>query len=299
MITKLRNKWINPVLDKEFRLRMRHVRSPLAIMFYLLAIGLVGLGYLYVSTASRSGGGAVGFDPSQSRALFYVLSIAQLILVSFMTPGLTAGVVSGEREKQTLNMLLTTQQSSTTIILSKLVAALSFMLLVVIATMPLYAIVFLFGGVSPKQLLLVFLFYVFVMFVIGSFGILFSTLLKRTMISVISTYGVTLFLFGGTGIIYLFLTQLINRSSNYGSAGAKAYEWTGFVLALNPIAALISVFESDFSDSVFRGGSGSQHAAPLQLWQIFGIVFTVLAVLALLLSIRYIRPVLKKHKKVA
>ncbi|MCL6456388.1 MAG: ABC transporter permease [Gorillibacterium sp.] len=293
MLIKLRNKWINPVLGKEFRLRMRHIRSPLAIMFYLLAIGLVGLGYLYVTT--EISGSAAGFNPSQSRVLFYVLSIAQLVLIAFMTPGLTAGVISGEREKQTLNMLLTTQQSSTTIILSKLVSALSFMLLVVLATMPLYAIVFLFGGISPKQLFLVFLFYVFTMLVIGSFGVLFSTLLKRTMISVISTYGVTLFLFAGTGIIYLFVQQIINRS-NYGNVGTKAYEWTGFILALNPVAALISVFEPSFSDSVFRGRTSNLHAAPLQLWQIFGIVFTVLAALAILLSIRYIRPVLKKHK---
>lgn len=297
MLRKLRYKWINPVLDKEFRLRMRHIRSPLAILFYLLAIGLVGLGYLYITMGIRSSGSGVGFNPSQSRDLFYVLSVAQLVLIAFMTPGLTAGVISTEREKQTLGMLLTTDQSSTTIILSKLAASLSFMLLVVIATMPLYAIVFLYGGISPSQLLLVFLFYVFTMFVLGSFGVLFSTLLKRTMLSVITTYGLTLFLFGGTGIIYLFLRQIVYQSQHYSSVTAPTYDWTAIALALNPVAALISVFENDFSASIFRGPSSvSGQSAPMQFWQIYAIVYALLGAGAILLSIRYIRPVLKKRK---
>lgn len=297
MVRKLRYRLINPVLDKEFRLRMRHIRSPLAILFYLLAIGLVGIGYMYVSMGIRSSGSAVGFNPSQSRELFYVLSVAQLVLIAFMTPGLTAGVISSEREKQTLGMLLTTDQSSTTIILSKLAASLSFMLLVVISTLPIYAIVFLYGGISPVQLLLVFLFYVFTMFVLGAFGVLFSTLLKRTMLSVITTYGVTLFMFGGTGFVYLFLRQIVNQSQYYSAASMPTYDWTAVALALNPVAALISVFESDLSGSVFRGPAAvNGQSAPMQFWQIYAIVYAVLGILAIVLSIRYIRPVLKKRK---
>ncbi len=32
--------FINPVLDKEFRLRMRTVRYAVSLLFYLLAIGI-------------------------------------------------------------------------------------------------------------------------------------------------------------------------------------------------------------------------------------------------------------------
>jgi len=46
---KWRSRLINPVLGKEFTLRMRTVRSMWALFFYLLAIGLLALGYLYVT----------------------------------------------------------------------------------------------------------------------------------------------------------------------------------------------------------------------------------------------------------
>lgn len=294
----MKGRMVNPVLGKEFRLRMRTLRSPFALLFYLLVFGAIALGYLYL-TRGISGNAANSFNPSDSRSMFYILSIAQLCLIGFMTPGLTAGVISSEREKQTLNMLLTTEQSSTAIILSKLASSLSFMLLIVLSTMPIYGIVFLFGGISPKQLGLVFLFYVFVMFVLGSFGVLFSTLLKRTIASVIVTYGTSLFLFGGTGILYLFCQQLVSRMY-YGAGGsqvsAHGYNWAGYVLGLNPVAALVSVFEEDFSDSVFRGPNTGANPAPIELWQMFGIVMAVLAVIAILLSIRHIRPVLKRRK---
>ena len=73
-----------------------------------------------------------------------VLSVLQLALIVFITPGLTAGVISSERERQTLNMLLTTTQSSTSIIIGKLVSSVAYLLLLMIASLPLYSIVFLY-----------------------------------------------------------------------------------------------------------------------------------------------------------
>ncbi|GJM75467.1 hypothetical protein HMSSN036_76830 [Paenibacillus macerans] len=173
-----RRRLINPVLDKEFRLRMRTPRSAFIVFAYILVTGLLAMAIIYMTTSKGfSAGGRL--DPGVSRIIFYVLSIGQLVLIAFMTPALTAGVISGEREKQTLNMLLTTQQSSATIILSKLLSSLSFMTLVILATLPVYSIVFLYGGLSPKQLALVFLFYLFVMLLLGSIGVFYSTLFKK------------------------------------------------------------------------------------------------------------------------
>ncbi|TDF93880.1 ABC transporter permease [Paenibacillus piri] len=275
---------------------MRTVRSSLSLLFYLLAIGLLAMGFIYLNTNGVRGG-AMGFRPQESRDLFYFLAVAQLVLIAFMTPGLTAGVISGEREKQTLNILLTTQQSSTTIILSKLVSSLSFMLLVIIATLPVYSIVFLFGGISPKQLSLVFLFYIFSMFVLGAFGVLFSTVFKRTMIAVVVTYGFTLAVFGGTGLLFLFLRGVFRQF--YQGGTPNPYSWIGYVLGLNPVAALLSIFEPSLNREAFGSNmtpSGTPSTPPIELWQEFVAVYAVLAVGALLLSIRYIRPRLKRRR---
>jgi len=274
-----RQKWINPVLEKEFRLRMRTIRSPLALLAYLVVIGLLALGYIYMEMHNR---GARGFTPESSRVLFYFLSGAQLVLVCFMAPGLTAGVISGEREKQTLNILLTTQQSSTTIILSKLFSALSFMFLIVFATLPVYSIVFLFGGISPGQLVSVFGFYVLVMIALGSIGVLFSTLLKKTVVSLIVTYGTGLFLYVFTGLAAIFIMTVTNGSSR---------EIAGILIGINPLAAMISIFEPNLSQEFFRS-----RWAGLELWHVFVPFHIVLAVVAALLAIRFLRPRLSKRE---
>ncbi|MUT66450.1 ABC transporter permease [Paenibacillus sp. NEAU-GSW1] len=291
-----RSKLINPVLDKEFRLRMRSARSMWTMFAYLLAIGLFAFCSIYLT--QEMSGNSNAFDPERSRVLFYALSFAQLGLITFMAPGLTAGVVSGEREKQTLNLLLTTQQSSTTIILSKLVSSLGFMVLIVVSTIPVYGMMFLYGGISPSQLLLVFLFYFFMMIVLGSFGILFSTLFKRTMISVIVTYGLTLFIYVGTLLIfYVFMTIENNMYSSSGQPPASM-QWVGHILAWNPGAALYSILEPSITQELYSsvsGNTGANKGKGLQLWQEFMIIYAVLSAGALWLSIVKLRPRLKRR----
>ncbi|MCJ8013153.1 ABC transporter permease [Paenibacillus sp. KQZ6P-2] len=288
-------KWINPVLDKEFRLRMRTPRSAFSLLAYILVLGLIALGFIYI-TLYLGNQGNQPFNSSAGRMMFYVLSFAQLILIAFMAPALTAGVISGEREKQTLSMLLTTQQSSATIILSKLFSSLSFMTLIIVATLPIYSIVFLYGGISLKQMIFIFLFYLFVMLLLGALGVLFSTLFKRTMISVIVTYGVGLCIFLLTGILYLFAMSIVQRSYYSGPpTTGTTYSWVGYILGLNPAGALISLFEPSFSKQAFLLQNGNLSSdAPIQLWQEFVLVYSVVIIAALWISIRRIRPVARR-----
>lgn len=285
---------MNPVLDKEFRLRMRSARSAYTILAYVLVTGLLAMGIIYVLSV---GIGTSRVDSETSRMMFYALSIAQLVLIAFMTPALTAGTISGEREKQTLNMLLTTQQSSAAIILSKLTSSLSFMALIVVATLPVYSIVFLYGGVSTGQLVSVFLFYLFIMLLLGALGVCFSTLFKRTILAVIMTYGAGLVIFLFTGLAYIFALG-IEQANYYGSgAPPRAYSWIGYLLGLNPAAALISIFEPSFSKQVFLvQGSNLQATAPIQLWQQFLLVYSIIILLVLWVAIRKIRPVRAKRR---
>ena len=163
---------INPVLNKEFKLRFRSLKTFIGLLAYLLAIALIVVGFILLMTEFR---GSSYFRPEQSRELFVMLSFIQLALILFITPGLTAGVISGEREKQTLNILLTTVQSSTSIILSKLFSSFLYLLLLIVASLPLYSMVFLFGGVAPATLLAVFGLYVFTIIVFCEYrGILFD-----------------------------------------------------------------------------------------------------------------------------
>lgn len=113
------------------------------------------------------------------------------------------------------------------------------------------------------------------------------------------TYGVGLVIFLITGIVYLLAMGVVQ--ANYYASGttmAPDYSWIGFILGLNPAGALISIFEPSFSDSIFLTRWGSQQAgAPIQLWQEFLLVYSVVIILALWLAIRYIRPVRRARVK--
>jgi len=157
-------RFYNPVFVKELKLRFRSFKSFSGLMFYLAVLCIFIAGFLLLTTEFTGKG---FFRPETSFMMFAVLTILQMALVLFITPSLTAGAISSEREKQTLNILLTTTQSSTQIVIGKLLSSVSFLVLMLVAGLPLYSLVFLFGGVSPSQLVSIFLFYLVTVVAIG------------------------------------------------------------------------------------------------------------------------------------
>lgn len=279
----MKNFVINPVLNKEFKLRFRSFKSFLGILFYLLALGLIIVGFVFIESMSNTQG---FFKPDQSRTMFMMLSFLQLALILFITPGLTAGVISSERERQTLNIMLTTTQSSASIVLSKLISSISYLLLLIIASLPLYSFVFLFGGISPAQVLTTIGFYIFTMIAFGSLGILFSTLIRKTIVSMVTTYGVTLFLVGGTAFLTVLFIQL---SYSQGSMTPSTNPIAYFTAMLNPAIIMLGTFEPEAIKEITRN-SGIE----FPLWIAYLISYTVIFIGAVLLSIKKLRPNMKK-----
>ncbi|MFC4319860.1 ABC transporter permease [Litchfieldia salsa] len=280
----MKNLVINPVLNKEFKLRFRTFKSFLGIFFYLLALGILIIGFVFIQSLSNNQG---YFKPDQSKDMFMILSVLQLALILFITPGLTAGVISSERERQTLNMMLTTTQSSTSIILSKLISSISFLLLLIIASLPLYSIVFLFGGISPGQVLMTIGFYTFTIITYGSLGVLFSTLIRKTVVAMVTTYGVTLFLAGGTAFLTLILMQL--NQGFYNPAAGTTNPLPYFTAMLNPPIVLLGTFQPEITKELMRGTG-----IDFPIWISFLISNTVIMVGAVVLSIIKLRPNMKR-----
>lgn len=281
----MRNVLLNPVLNKEFKLRFRSFKSFLGLSFYLLALSIIIIGFMYLQTQNSPMG---QFRPDQSRSMFMLMSFIQMGLILFITPGLTAGVISGEREKQTLNILLTTNQSSTSIILGKLISSVSFLLLMIIASMPIYSIVFLFGGISPGQVLTILGFYIFSIIAFGSIGIFFSTLVRRTIIAMVTTYGVTLFLTAGTAFLFT-----ISMSVNHmGIAANNTMPY--FFVMLNPLMILFGFLEPDaFRELSSQTGMGID----FPLWASYLISYTIIFLIMIIFSIRKLRPNMKIKSK--
>jgi len=218
--------------------------------------------------------------------------MGQLGLIAFITPGLTAGAISGERERQTLNILLTTQQSSTSIIVSKLLSSLAFLVLMVVSSLPLYSLVFLYGGVSPKMVLIAFGLHLLTMLMIGSLGILFSTIIRKTMVATITTYGVMLFFVVGTALLYVLFGEIVYNLAQNPSGSSQSQRWLPyFFLILNPGIVMVESFDAgSFEYTLQRLG------ITWPLWKGFTLFYIGISILALFVSIMRLRPRMRTKK---
>jgi len=175
------------LLTKELRLRLRRERSVWLIIIYLLVMGLLGFGFLQRENAFS--GGYQGYLLSQIGAQLYaLLSFVQLFLIVFIAPAFTATAINGEKERQTFDLLLCSKLSAFSLLAGKLIAGLANALLLIAASIPLFSLVFFFGGVGPEQVFYAALVDIVTAIVVGTLGLFCSTLLKRPPVSTAIAY---------------------------------------------------------------------------------------------------------------
>ena len=111
-------KWrINPILNKELRLGSRSIRLPLSVMFYDIVLAIVAVIAIFIASYAGSYDGGVDF--SGFLYIYQVIGWTQLGITLLIVPILTAGSISGEREKQTLEIMLTTPKKPISIVWGK------------------------------------------------------------------------------------------------------------------------------------------------------------------------------------
>jgi ABC-2 type transport system permease protein len=197
----------NPIVAKEYRSRMRTWRSPLAMMIYILLIG--GLGFAIFSSMVASNNGIGGQAANYGQTLFLYLVIFQMILITFITPALTAGAISSERERQTIDLLFVTRIPPFSIIWGKLLASMSFIVLLLVLSVPIFSLVFLFGGIELDQVVYAFIITIVAALTLGFMGVAFSTLLRRTLAATVASYvGAFMLLLGTIGYGAIFPTEI-------------------------------------------------------------------------------------------
>jgi ABC-type transport system involved in multi-copper enzyme maturation permease subunit len=195
---------VGAVATKELRGRVRGPRAFIAITVYLAVLAGVAL---IVYTAQRDaltpqtafGGGNPYVAAQVGQALFATLLLLQVLLVVFLAPAATSGAISLEREKQTLDMLNATPVSTLGIVLGKLAAAAAFVAILIVGSIPLTALVFLFGGVAPEDVLRGYAVLFATAMGFGCVGLFISSLTRRTQTATILTFVAVLVLTAGTG----------------------------------------------------------------------------------------------------
>ncbi len=272
------------VLNKELRIRMRGRRAAVIITLYLLLLASVAGSMLYGQQQALESNLSSSRPPTIGFELFVTLSLFQLFLVIFIVPGLTGAAIAGERDRQTLDLMLSTQVPSLWIVLGKLLSSLSYVFLLMLAALPLFSLVFLFGGVSPGQVVLAFAVSLISALTLGTIGVFISVVIQRGQIATVLCYGVAFLLIVGTSMFSIFIAIGLDTSIDIPIEVVAP-------LVLNPLAALASATAAPFlPDAPLLGTSHRGPSSGLALWHFSLIVDAILIPTFLILAASLLRP---------
>lgn len=240
----------NPILKKELVLGARSIKFPMALLFYSGFLSLVAL--FTLNSFSNTYYYSDGTDFESLTSIFMVLAYIQLVMICIIIPVLTAGSIAGERERQTLDIMLTAPISPVSIVLGKLFASMANVFLFVISSLPAMSIAFLYGGIQWHYLLVFMISIMCIAFFSGAVGIWCSSVYKKTIISVIMSMAVELVFFAGTFIVivavYYWKYEQLLRTTGAVSVSGVSVGWLPLILLFNPAVG--------FADAIINAYTG-------------------------------------------
>jgi ABC-type transport system involved in multi-copper enzyme maturation permease subunit len=292
---RLRRLVRNPVIAKDGLSRVRSWRAPAAMAVYL---GLLGLfAYLVFALQLGTSGGTPGFA-QVGRTAFTVLAVVQLALVCLFAPAVAAGAISGEQERQTLDVLLVSSMTPFGIVWGKLVASVAFILLLITVALPVFATVFLFGGIDLGQFLISQLLTVMTALTVGAVSLFLSAFLRRTLAATVVAYGLAFAGTAGTLVIGTALTAIVaaQRALGGGAGAADPHP----LLLINPVYAMVDALQNLPGGPVplaripallvlSPAGSASGGGPAVEPWVATVVVQAILVVLSVLGAVRVLR----------
>lgn len=302
---------INPILKKELTIGSRSIKMPLAIFFYDALLALCSFVVLLIVRLQAFNSGSL--DLKSLGYVFPILMCTQAVILYIMIPIITASSVSGERERQTLDIMLTTPVKPIQIIIGKLASAIAQVFLFVVSSLPMISLAFLFGGISWVNLIYMLGIFLIISIFAGSIGVYCSSVFKKTLPSIIVTMVIELVFVFGTLIVYGIATYFYNYYGFYheieNNTVSAILPW---IMVANP-AALVAdylnrVFNSDgifysaFSLVSAYGGnvptSQEFFTKILNYWMIPNILVVLgVSMIFIKLAANKINPLRKKDKK--
>ncbi|MGE3910796.1 MAG: ABC transporter permease [Chloroflexota bacterium] len=191
----------NPLASKELLARMRGPRTFVVATLELLPLAAIAAG-LYTIIASAASGDVPSGAPI-GKMFFAAVTAVELGLICLLAPALTADLISGERERQTLDLLLVTPLSRRQIVVGKLVAGLGSLLLLIVLALPIQAVAVLIGGIGVEELLVGLVILSLTAMTYGCVGLYWSARLKSTRAAMLISYVTTLLGTGGLPLLLL------------------------------------------------------------------------------------------------
>ena len=235
---------LNPILAFSATRRMRSFRTLLVIGAYvgvLLLVALIMMSGFFRPQVSL-------YRMNDGILCYAVLILVQFVLIVLIAPAMTSGAIAGERERQTLELLLVTHTGSFRIVAGKALESFALLALLVVSGLPAVCLCLVAGGITFLQVLLGEFFLLAVAFGAVCVGVFCSSLTRSTVMSTILSYLALLAVGALTTLPFLLgyprhITDVVYDSALYSDlTPGGALGMIHPVLFLNPaygLAALI------------------------------------------------------------
>ncbi|MBX7167360.1 MAG: ABC transporter permease subunit [Pirellulales bacterium] len=193
----------NPVLQRELLVNLRTNRAFLLLLGYLVLLGAI----IYLAWPT---GRIDVTDPAPAKALIATFFAGQYLLASLIAPNFAAGSLTGEKERQTYEMLLSSPLRPTAIVLGKLIASLAHVAILIFASLPIVMLCLPLGGTSLYELALAYLVLFLSITTFGMISLAASSYFRRTAASLVVSYLLILpiSLLGALVLGFAFLREL-------------------------------------------------------------------------------------------
>ncbi len=283
---------INPIYEREHRVSTRSLKLSMTILifnFIVAAVTLIEMNEV-VDYARKTS----IIDYTSFLQIFKIIIFLPAILLIFVAPSFISGAISDERQRGTLEILLTTKMTARSIVFGKFLSLFASIMLILVSQLPIMAILFLYGGISVLDIIkLVINFVVFVILII-SMGIFCSSIVVKTSVATALVYSTVLGLFVGTLVLYFLAANSFMMNEN-NSLGILFIRFSKFVLLFNPLVSM------DFLLSKIMGEDSLDILVSLfwyDNWFYINMVLDLLLSISLLeLSIVKIKPHCKTWRK--
>ena len=281
---------LNPIIKKDVKVQARSFKMCVEVFVYELIMALVFfVALLYITSQNRFTDGNVY---SQMVWLYPVLAIAQWVILGAVIPIHTSSAISGEKERQTFDIMMTTSM-----IMGKVMTAVAQAMIFVVASIPVMALTFVVGGLSWSYLFWFIAVALLVSLFAASIGIMCSSFCRKSITAVIVSYGIYIIFF----VVTALPAYLICILTDYAKSEK---DMIGFFL-LNPVVYITEFVAKSMTDASWIADIIGQTKSPLLNWLASGSVWMILSTIAflavsflfLLIAKKRISPVSKRKAK--
>ena len=188
-----------PLISKDVKMYLRKKRA--AFLQLLFLAGCFGTAWMLWPQE-----GIYSLSANSAHHLFTVLGIGQLAMVVLFAPAFTSPAFTMEKERNTFDLLYGTRMSPFAIVWGKTAGALTFLLLVILSSVPVVSICLVLGGVDRGDVLWFYVILFLTALQFGMIGLTVSLWVRPAEVPNAAPFGVL----DATGIANLYLALNTN-----------------------------------------------------------------------------------------